>query len=373
MFSKLRSFFIVLLVVLSVLVSSQAVFSTPVSPWTQLGADIDGEAVSDLSGWSVAMSDDGSRVAIGAIYNDGNGTDSGHVRIYSWNGTAWTQLGADIDGEAADDLSGYSVAMSDDGSRVAIGATYNDGNGNNSGHVRIYSWNGTAWTQLGADIDGEAVSDRSGWSVAMSSDGSRVAIGALYNDGNGNNSGHARIYSWNGTAWTQLGADIDGEAVDDLSGSSVAMSDDGSRVAIGAYANDGNGNDSGHVRVYESLILASLSFDAISGANGPETITNVGGSSVTIPETEPTLNGQIFQGWNTKSDGTGTPYDAGDLITMPGAGQTLTLYASWAAPPTTTTTTTTIPPTTTTTTTTIPPTTTTEASAESGDDPAYAG
>ncbi len=123
LFSKLRSFFIVLLVVLSVSVSSQAVFSTPVSPWTQLGADIDGEAASNLSGSSVAMSSDGSRVAIGAYTNDGNGNNSGHVRIYSWNGTAWTQLGADIDGEAADDRSGFSVAMSDDGSRVAIGAT----------------------------------------------------------------------------------------------------------------------------------------------------------------------------------------------------------------------------------------------------------
>ncbi|MDP6145589.1 MAG: hypothetical protein QF596_07460, partial [Acidimicrobiales bacterium] len=100
------------------------------------------------------------------------------MRIYSWNGTAWTQLGADIDGEAADDRSGWSVAMSSDGSRVAIGSYINDGDGNNSGHVRIYCWNGPAWPQLGADIDGEAVSDRSGFSVAMSSDGSRVAIGA---------------------------------------------------------------------------------------------------------------------------------------------------------------------------------------------------
>ena len=129
------------------------------------------------------------------------------------------------------------------------------------------------------------------------------------------------------------------------------MSSDGSRVTIGAPANDGNGKKSGHERVYESLILASLSFDTNSGANGPETITNVGGSSVTIPETEPTLNGQIFQGWNTKSDGTGTPYDVGDSITMPGAGQTLTLYATWATPPTTTT----------------------EAPVESGDVPAYTG
>ena len=37
----------------------------------------------------------------------------------------------------------------------------------------------------------------------------------------------------------------------DLSGSSVSLSADGSTVAIGATRNDGNGTDSGHVRVYE--------------------------------------------------------------------------------------------------------------------------
>ena len=30
----------------------------------------------------------------------------------------------------------------------------NDGNGSNSGHVRIYSYNGGSW-QMGQDIDGE--------------------------------------------------------------------------------------------------------------------------------------------------------------------------------------------------------------------------
>ena len=52
------------------------------------------------------------------------------------------------------------------------------------------------YTLIGADIDGEATSDDSGWSVSLSSDGTTVAIGALYNDDNGNNSGHVRIYSW---------------------------------------------------------------------------------------------------------------------------------------------------------------------------------
>ena len=52
---------------------------------------------------------------------------------------AQTQLGADIDGEAAGDLSGYSVSLSADGSRLAIGARNNAGNGGSSGHVRVFS------------------------------------------------------------------------------------------------------------------------------------------------------------------------------------------------------------------------------------------
>ncbi|MBC8464584.1 MAG: FG-GAP repeat protein, partial [Bacteroidetes bacterium] len=53
-------------------------------------------------------------------------------------GQGWSQLGQDIDGEAANDESGYSVSLSSDGGTVAIGACYNDGNGSNAGHVRIY-------------------------------------------------------------------------------------------------------------------------------------------------------------------------------------------------------------------------------------------
>ena len=109
--------------------------------------------------------------------------------------TTISQIGSDIDGETADDQSGYSVAMSADGNRIVIGAPYNDDNGDNSGQVRIYTWNGTIWTQTGADIDGETAGDQSGYSVAMSADGTRIAIGALYNDDNGNDAGQVRIYS----------------------------------------------------------------------------------------------------------------------------------------------------------------------------------
>jgi len=219
--------------------------------WTQRGEDIDGEAASDLSGSSVSLSSNGSILAIGAKWNDGNGANSGHVRVYQWTGNSWIQRGEDIDGEAAGDGSGAEIVLSFDGMTLAIGARFNSGNGFNSGHVRVYEWSGTAWTQRGLDIDGEAAGDQAASSVAMSSDGNTVAVGAVYNDVGGTNSGHVRVYFWDGLVWSQRGADIDGKAAGDSFGSSVAMSADGYRLAVGAFLADGTaGVDSGSVRVF---------------------------------------------------------------------------------------------------------------------------
>ena len=242
------------------------------SSWSQLGADIDGESSGDYSGRSVSLSSDGTIVAIGAPDNDGNGSYSGHVRVYEYSGSSWSQLGADINGEAAGDHSGYSVSLSSDGTIVAIGAPDNDGNGSNSGHVRVYEYSGSSWSQLGADIDGDSSGDYSGRSVSLSSDGTIVAVGAPYNDGNGSNSGHVRVYQYSDSSWTQLVLDIDGEAADDYSGHSVSLSSDGTTVAVGAYVNDGNGSDSGHVRVYD-IETPTISSVSLAADNSTITVT----------------------------------------------------------------------------------------------------
>ena len=59
--------------------------------------------------------------------NNGGGEDAGHVRVYKYSDGDWVQLGSDIDGEAASDQSGFSVSLSSDGTIVAIGANGNDG------------------------------------------------------------------------------------------------------------------------------------------------------------------------------------------------------------------------------------------------------
>ena len=161
------------------------------SSWTQVGGDIDGEAADDKSG----------RYGIDVLGWDAHGhrrqdrttaqrhhDDAGHVRVYSESGGTWTQVGGDIDGEAAGTTSGISVSMSSDGTRVAIGGRKNDGTSGSTsddrGHVRVYEYDAAKtsapakWAQVGGDIDGEAAGDESGRSISMSSDGTRVAIGA---------------------------------------------------------------------------------------------------------------------------------------------------------------------------------------------------
>ena len=87
-----------------------------------------------------------------------------------------------MDGEAADDWSGRSVSMPDNNT-VAIGAY---------GMPETEAMPAMCALPVrrkhgfkGADMDGEAVDDRSGWSVSMP-DNNTVAIGAYQNAGSGN-------------------------------------------------------------------------------------------------------------------------------------------------------------------------------------------
>ncbi|MDT0558014.1 T9SS type A sorting domain-containing protein [Ichthyenterobacterium sp. W332] len=286
----------------------------PFLGWSQvqIGQDIHGEGNGDESGWVISLSSDGSIVAIGAHLNNGNGNNSGHVRVFENINETWTQIGQDINGEQAEDRSGSSLSLSSNGNILAIGAPRNGSNSELSGHVRVFeNINGT-WTQIGQDLDGESSGDQFGWSVSLSDNGAILAIGAIEsntsnkgyvkvfeningtwtqigqkiigeniggsdfgwsvnisnngnrlavgdpfnnptNDFNGAQTGHVRIFENINDAWTQIGQDIDGESSGDQSGNKISLSSDGSTIAIGAVLNSGNGQYSGHVRVFEDI------------------------------------------------------------------------------------------------------------------------
>jgi hypothetical protein len=130
-----------------------------------------------------------------------------NIKTSHLNNNTWNQIGSDIVGEANGDESGVSVSLSATGKRVAIGAHMNDGNGSSSGQARIYEFNETtlSWSQKGSDIDGEASGDQSGFTLSLSGDGNTVCVAGRSNDSGGSNSGHVKIYRWNGSSWTSIG------------------------------------------------------------------------------------------------------------------------------------------------------------------------
>ena len=200
----------------------------------QIGDDIEGLEIEDHFGYKVCLSSDGLLVAISAILNDENGDASGHVRIYENIDNSWIQIGQDINGEWIGDNSGEGLDLSADGNVVAIGSKFNDGNGEKSGHVRIYENINNDWIQRGEDIDGEAMYDESGNSVSLSEDGNIVAIGASRNNSGGGNSGHVRIYKYQDNNWIQMGDEIIGRGYFEYAGNNIDLSNDGHTIAVGS-------------------------------------------------------------------------------------------------------------------------------------------
>ena len=164
--------------------------------WTQIGQDINGQAVEQF-GWRLGLNSSGSTLVVGAPNASPNGANSGLVRVYRYVEGAWNQIGSDIEVDASDDKFGSSVDISAKGTIIAVGAPFKDGDGtdeNNLGLVRVfYNDNGT-WTQVGQDITGEANEDRAGSGLALSGDKSVVAVGSIYCDETASNAGEVRVF-----------------------------------------------------------------------------------------------------------------------------------------------------------------------------------
>jgi hypothetical protein len=120
----------------------------------------------------------------------------------------WAQRGSQLEGKASNDYFASSLALSDDGARLVVGATHADWvedgtTRHDAGNVYVYDYKESSDSaitirQLGADIDGEVAGGYSGWSIAMSSDGTVMAVGAPYDDGSALDTGRVRVHQWSG-------------------------------------------------------------------------------------------------------------------------------------------------------------------------------
>ncbi len=242
----------------------------------------------DGFGRSVALSSDGNTLAVGALGEDSNATgistdgigkdnnsahNAGAVYVFSRSGGSWMQqayVKASNAGE--NDWFGESVALSSDGNTLAVGARFEgsnatgistDGSGeadnsaDQAGAVYVFVHSGGSWSQqayIKASNAGE--NDWFGESIALSGDGNTLAVGARFEDSNATGistdgsgeadnsaykAGAVYVFVHSGGSWVQQayvkGSNTGGG---DVFGSSIALSDDGNTLAVGALAEDSN-------------------------------------------------------------------------------------------------------------------------------------
>ncbi len=202
------------------------------SQWNET-ASMQGEFAGDRAGFDVDLNADGTIMAVGAIYHNGA---RGHVRVFQWDGISWNLLGSDIEGDNAVDFAGYAVSLNDAGDLLAVGIRHSNDNGNESGKARVYRYNGANWVQLGADLLGDSTGDHLGHDVSLNGSGTRLAVSAPHYDIGLNMVGVVRVYEWNGFAWVLQGSELRGQP-DDQFGISIDMDRSGNRLAVGAPGN----------------------------------------------------------------------------------------------------------------------------------------
>ena len=256
------------------------VFDSYLNPPTLIGAEINGDAAEDSFGRSVSLSEDGTIMAVGAPFNDDNGAEAGHVKVFKFNGTAWEQIGSDIDGINGDN-SGSSVSLSADGTILAIGLPYNQ---TNIGQVRIFNYNGSDWVAMGVitpeNIDSgsnKKVSKQFGNDVRLSSDGKTLVVSDIwFSRSGGTSAGRVVAYRYDGTNWNSMGSEtaLYGASNDNFSWG-ISLSANGNIMAVGAHENDTPKNNSGEVKIYEYNSGSSV-WDVKATLNGVETFDKFG-------------------------------------------------------------------------------------------------
>ena len=205
----------------------------------------------DYFGYSVDITAD--RAVVGAYRDDDNGSNSGSVYVYYFDGDNWTQEAKLLasDGET-NDWFGWSVAIS--GETVVVGATGDRNAGDWTGAVYIFNYDGENWTEqakLLADGTGYYW-EEFGFDVAISADSNAVLIGANKASDNGYKSGAAYIFRYDGSDWVQQARLLASDGVELATfGNSVAISEDGNRAFIGAPGKDTSGHTAGSAYVFE--------------------------------------------------------------------------------------------------------------------------
>lgn len=205
-------------------------------------------AIGDKFGCAVAITDSGDRIAVGGM---GKNSNAGSYYVFSRSGTTWVQEAYIPAAAGADDFTGSSIAINALGTKLTVGSYMDDGNGTSSGSVEIHTRTGTTWT-LTKSFNGSEAGAFLGWSIDMSDDGTKVISGQYGENNSGAiDNGSAAVYKFT-TSWSlESLLYAPDTATGDNFGWAVAINGDGTKAAVSAHKRTTTGNiESGAVYTY---------------------------------------------------------------------------------------------------------------------------
>jgi len=207
---------------------------------------------------SISMAEDGSKLIIGEY-------GQSHLYAYLYNATSRT-YGVPIQvfsvtGYGASTKLGMASAMSGDGGVIFVGAPDGEVDGTGSGVVFVYAWNGTAgehggYSQVGvmSPSDGTSGQQFGREHIVTNEDGTLVVVASAYDASGGqSNSGSAYKFAYNTQtkAWVEVKKfipDVTGYEVNAMFGQGLALAEGGRRMFISHPRSDYSGtSDAGVV------------------------------------------------------------------------------------------------------------------------------
>lgn len=230
-------------------------------------------AASDGFGYSVSISGDGNTIAVGAPYTDETGNaDRGSVFIFTRSGTTWTQRtkiiapggGIPTGGSGASYGFGRCVRLNKNNGVLAVGAptavVTSPGYSPtiNAGVVYVYTGSAASWSLKDTiwPNEGGAQTENGvfGSDIAMTADGSRILVGAYFNNAATQSNARIVFFDRTGDKWNQTALIDRPNVYSDYFGYSVAISDDGLVAAVGCTS-DTNGTvaNGGSVYVFRNI------------------------------------------------------------------------------------------------------------------------
>lgn len=269
------------------------VFQLDNDEWRLDGNVITGASFDDRFGLSVGISASGSFVTVGSP-----GSESVHTYI-QLDSFIWSEVTAPVLAIEDGDETGSQAALSDN-MRLAVASPGFDGD---RGAVRIFSFTGSSWNQLGPTLTGSMPGMRFGEALSISAQGDHVIVGSPA-------ASIAQVFEWSGSEWTQLGTDFTSVEANDQTGFDVDITADGRRIIIGSpgvnqgigairlfkYQSDqwsqiGQELRSDETQVGKIVDIADVGFNAVrylwsNGETTPAiTVTSPGDYSVIVEDT----------------------------------------------------------------------------------------